>query len=809
MLEMLGVLAIVGVLSIGGLAGFRGALDKNQENKVFDEASLQGLEILTNRKLKMNGEEIRYPYSSDFIVSRTFDAYRKNVILKTNTLAKTVCQGVATKSNQGIFGDITCAENNVLTFMVPISAPPSETNSGGSDNTGGGTGGSTGGDSGTGSDDNTTITDPCKNKECGKCEKCENGICVENPAMNDLSCGTNKYCRYGECLECGSVQETCASDAWGSNGCQTHKHKDCESNQYCDAAGICRDCPTQSCDTSCCALTGPKDVCNNPTPEYGSDAIYYANNENGCLVEKTGCSLTNPPDETQSCTGTCDENGNCIKECTNFTATECITACEKVNGVENKTFASNTTSCGTAGLCDGQGACVECSAIDNCATLTSENGKCECATCATGYMVSGGKCIEKATCSTSEQLCSNSESTWCCPNTQIEPGDFIECGTQTNECTYGSTSCILPNQIMWDATYIACCEPGTEAYYDRSTPAPVMICCDENDILTNDDGCCSVEQGYVAYYNAACVSECTNVDNCSTYDTNCACTECEDGYTLTNGRCVEEITCSELTCSNDAGESWCCTQPFDFAMESGPSITGWQCGESVGECCWDVYCCQSPNEFILFEYEPFCCSQNSEIALVSGHDGTYDCCDLDENIILGKHCCPKNSVAVYNFNCVSECTNVDNCSTYDTSCNCTDCEGGYKLDTSTGLCDLDADGGSGSSIEAQCAEASGTIVTATSGTFCMRDESMTWNDANTWCQKYGMTMPEMEEMCPTWNGDWIDGKCSELEGKGNGYAWSATINSNDSQIAFIVNLSDSSVYYDYRNDYGYAYAICR
>ncbi|MBQ3117130.1 MAG: hypothetical protein IJC11_02265, partial [Alphaproteobacteria bacterium] len=46
MLEMLGVLAVVGVLSVGGIMGYKFAMDKYQANQTVNDINLRALDIL-------------------------------------------------------------------------------------------------------------------------------------------------------------------------------------------------------------------------------------------------------------------------------------------------------------------------------------------------------------------------------------------------------------------------------------------------------------------------------------------------------------------------------------------------------------------------------------------------------------------------------------------------------------------------------------------------------------------------------------------------------------------------------------------
>ena len=130
------------------------------------------------------------------------------------------------------------------------------------------------------------------------------------------------------------------------------------------------------------------------------------------------------------------------------------------------------------------------------------------------------------------------------------------------------------------------------------------------------------------------------------------------------------------------------------------------------------------------------------------------------------------------------------------------CAENQTCDTSIGCIEKKAD------IETLCANAEGTIVTASSGTFCMSKNSMNWYDADAWCQKYGMMMPTMKEMCPSWEGpgtgDWA---CPELADVGLYLVWSATL-SNDNGNAFIVHLLSGTLSLDnLSNDYYLAF--CR
>ena len=85
MLEMLGTLAIIGVLSIGAINGIRYVLDKNTANAIMKEALTQASEIKLRRRQKKDTSsgEIKYAYKSEYIRSRTYNSFGNEIILKT------------------------------------------------------------------------------------------------------------------------------------------------------------------------------------------------------------------------------------------------------------------------------------------------------------------------------------------------------------------------------------------------------------------------------------------------------------------------------------------------------------------------------------------------------------------------------------------------------------------------------------------------------------------------------------------------------------------------------------------------------
>ena len=100
----------------------------------------------------------------------------------------------------------------------------------------------------------------------------------------------------------------------------------------------------------------------------------------------------------------------------------------------------------------------------------------------------------------------------------------------------------------------------------------------------------------------------------------------------------------------------------------------------------------------------------------------------------------------------------------------------------------------------------GTEVTGNSGSFCKSNEKMNWWSAAACCQANGKRLANIYEMCPNWDGVYM-GTCLELNGVGNGYAWTST--AYEEYAAFLVELSNGFIAKDDRDSSSYGYAFCK
>jgi len=103
MIEMLGVLAIIGVLSIGGLLGYRRAVNNHQANQILDDANRLAFVILeSNQSFQTNDfmdEELidSVPYTGTYNLDAFMAASGQFGIVVTN-VPKGVCESLVPKA---------------------------------------------------------------------------------------------------------------------------------------------------------------------------------------------------------------------------------------------------------------------------------------------------------------------------------------------------------------------------------------------------------------------------------------------------------------------------------------------------------------------------------------------------------------------------------------------------------------------------------------------------------------------------------------------------------------------------------------
>ena len=216
MVEMLGVLAVMGVLSVGGVAMYTSAMNKHRANELLNEASKRAVmvagQLLTNPSATTMSLA---QFGSNAVAGGTFgeNAAIANgkITLTVSGVETAVCNQMkaATGDNAAMVVDDNCTK---ITFNTDMSK--------GSASTGGAT---------------------CTETPTG-CQACVGGELVDD----DAKCDTGKVC----------VDGTCSSDALTGSGCA--KNSDCETVAAC-TGGKCF-----------CNFGGDVNDCTGPTGKNGT-----------------------------------------------------------------------------------------------------------------------------------------------------------------------------------------------------------------------------------------------------------------------------------------------------------------------------------------------------------------------------------------------------------------------------------------------------------------------------------------------------------------------------------------------------------
>ena len=213
MVEMLGTLAIMGVLSIGGIAGYSYGMDKYRANEALKDVNLRVIDLLTQASQGRPALSFAEWENEDSIYDFTNPTYieGENLIAfdigSTKKLPKSVCQmvfdGVANTAVQIDINAVhsnsndNCGEDNTLTLYFE----------------GGGTGTTdTGGETG----------EQCGDTVCGTCQKCDSAT--------------------ETCVTVGDYKMTCTTggqSGWCVSGsCEPNTTCNCGPNQYCEVKRI-------------------------------------------------------------------------------------------------------------------------------------------------------------------------------------------------------------------------------------------------------------------------------------------------------------------------------------------------------------------------------------------------------------------------------------------------------------------------------------------------------------------------------------------------------------------------------------------
>lgn len=216
MVEMLGTLAIIGVLSVGGVMGYSYGMDKYRANETINDVNMRGIDLVRQVAMGQTLSLSEWPTVSKagYIITDANLSDNGEAYFSISGIPQRVCelvyegiqnnQTTVVKINEAINGDSSDCKNedNTLGFFFITNA-------------------SAGG---------TKPEDLCKNKTCPEGYSCTHGICVseEVPGFSSvgaLLCETDNACR-----EC----QICVKDSYGGYCIKKDNGTQCE-------GGICQE----------------------------------------------------------------------------------------------------------------------------------------------------------------------------------------------------------------------------------------------------------------------------------------------------------------------------------------------------------------------------------------------------------------------------------------------------------------------------------------------------------------------------------------------------------------------------------------
>ena len=247
MVEMLGTLAIIGVLSVGGVMGYSYGMDKYRANETINDVNMRGIDLVRQVAMGQTLSLSEWPTvaKAGYIISEANLSDNGEAYFSISGIPQRVCEMVyegiqhnqttVVKINEAINGDSSDCKNedNTLGFFFITNA-------------------SAGG---------TKPEDLCKNKTCPEGYSCTHGICMSNtlPGFSTSGQFCNKDSECGECRTCNLTSDygevggkPCNFSPNGTmcNGgsCQDgfcisdrvcEDHTKCEKGFYCNDANQC------------------------------------------------------------------------------------------------------------------------------------------------------------------------------------------------------------------------------------------------------------------------------------------------------------------------------------------------------------------------------------------------------------------------------------------------------------------------------------------------------------------------------------------------------------------------------------------
>ena len=258
MVEMLGTLAIIGVLSVGGIVGYSYGMDKYRANTIMNDVMLRSVDVIA--QFDRTGDANLDGWPTTTAGGYTIGLENETTGIQVDNVPERICEMVfdgminqatvkigATEHDAPTDDDV-CGDTNTMVFYVDDRVNLEA-----------------GGQPG---DNEPNLCDTVTCRECTACNP-DSGRC--EPANENLSCGDGGVCESGECVGDGEVaiSAACSEDADCGGECYAActGHGVCDhflkNGQACaDGAGVCSygQCLVGAC-TSNADCTGQNQYC--------------------------------------------------------------------------------------------------------------------------------------------------------------------------------------------------------------------------------------------------------------------------------------------------------------------------------------------------------------------------------------------------------------------------------------------------------------------------------------------------------------------------------------------------------------------
>ena len=272
MVEMLGTLAIIGVLSVGGIAAYSYGMDKYRANTIMNDVMLRSVDVIA--QFDRTGDANLDSWPTTTAGGYTIGLENETIGIQVDGLPKRICEMVfdgminqatvkigATEHDAPTDDDV-CGDTNTMVFYVDEGVNLEA-----------------GGQPG---DNEPNL---CEGVSCPECQACNatSGRC--EPANENLTCGDGGVCESGECVGDGEIVGT----------------KFCSLDTDCIEIGECYACVGGVCTGDSRYLNGNNPL-NGESCQNGSGTCYWGqcvigmcSSNDECTQPNQYCADTNQP----------------------------------------------------------------------------------------------------------------------------------------------------------------------------------------------------------------------------------------------------------------------------------------------------------------------------------------------------------------------------------------------------------------------------------------------------------------------------------------------------------------------------------